>query len=93
MKLKGILHSAYVLNIRGDDVLYNPVFHSYLYIGLDNAILFIEKAKVEGPVQDYLYNLNVEIREYNDIWSFLRLRQWGEGKVCVNSHPEQPSDG
>jgi Xaa-Pro aminopeptidase len=84
-----MLFSAYVLNLRGDDIPYNPVFHAYLFIGLDKATLFIEKAKVEAsPVQDYLLNLGVDVREYNDIWSFLRLRQWGEGKVCVRSHQQ-----
>ncbi|KAI0066177.1 Creatinase/aminopeptidase [Artomyces pyxidatus] len=74
---------AYVLNLRGDDVPYNPVFLSYLYIGLDRAVLFIENAKVEEPVREYLRKLNVELREYNDIWSFLRRREWGEGKVLI----------
>lgn len=72
---------AYVLNLRGDDVPFNPVFVSYLYIGLDRAILFVEQEKIEVPVREYLQNLRVEIREYNAIWSFLRTREWGEGKV------------
>ena len=75
--------TAYVLNLRGDDVPYNPVFVSYLYIGLDRIILFIEQEKIELPVREYLQNLKVEIRDYNGIWSFLRTREWGEGKVRV----------
>ncbi|KAH8993233.1 Creatinase aminopeptidase [Lactarius hatsudake] len=74
---------AYVLNLRGDDVPYNPVFVSYLYIGLDRAILFIEQDKVELPVREYLQNLKVETRDYNAIWTFLRTREWGEGKVII----------
>ena len=57
------------------------MFISYLYIGLDRAILFVEQEKVEPPVRDYLLNLRVEIRDYNGIWSFLRMREWGDGKV------------
>jgi Xaa-Pro aminopeptidase len=72
---------AYVLNLRGDDIPYNPVFISYLYIGLDRAILFVEQEKIEHPVREYLQNLRVELRDYNGIWSFLRTREWGEGKV------------
>jgi len=75
---------AYVLNLRGDDVPFNPVFIAYLYIGLDRAILFIEQDKVEQPVREYLQNLRVEIRDYNGIWSFLRTREWGEGKVIIS---------
>ena len=74
---------AYVLNLRGDDIPYSPIFFSYLYIGLDRAILFVDQEKIEQPVRDYLLNLKVEIREYNGIWSFLRTREWGDGKVCT----------
>lgn len=74
-------NSAYVLNLRGDDIPFNPVFVSYMYIGLDRAILFVEQEKVEPPVREYLQNLRVELRDYNGIWSFLRTREWGEGKV------------
>jgi Xaa-Pro aminopeptidase len=75
------LFLAYVLNLRGDDIPFNPVFVSYLYIGLDRAILFIDQDKVENPVRLYLQNLHVEIRDYNSIWTFLRMREWGDGKV------------
>jgi Xaa-Pro aminopeptidase len=73
--------AAYVLNLRGDDIPFNPVFVSYLYIGMDRAILFVEQEKIEIPVREYLQNLRVETRDYNGIWSFLRTREWGEGKV------------
>ena len=74
-------NSAYVLNLRGNDIPYNPVFHSYLYIGLDHAILFVEQEKIEPSVREYLQNLRVELKDYNGIWSFLRNREWGRGKV------------
>ena len=72
---------AYVLNLRGDDIPFSPIFFSYLYIGQDRAILFVEQDKIELPVREYLQNLRVELRDYNAIWSFLRTREWGEGKV------------
>ena len=72
---------AYVLNLRGNDIPFNPVFISYLYIGLDRAILFIDQEKIEPPVHEYLQNLRVELRDYIGIWSFLRTREWGKGKV------------
>lgn len=72
---------AYVLNLRGDDIPYSPIFFSYLYIGMDRAILFVEQEKIELPVREYLQNLRVETRDYNGIWSFLRTREWGDGKV------------
>ncbi|TFK53753.1 Creatinase/aminopeptidase [Heliocybe sulcata] len=75
---------AYLLNLRGQDIPYNPIFLAYLYIGLDKAILFIEGVKVDDEVSRYLEGLNVEKRDYNDIWTFLRRREWGEGKVIIS---------
>ncbi|KAA1472816.1 Creatinase/aminopeptidase [Dentipellis sp. KUC8613] len=83
--ISGLSTIAYVLNLRGDDVPFNPVFHSYLYIGLSSTVLFIDSAKVETPIREYLQNMNVDLREYNDIWSFLRRREWGEGKLLISN--------
>jgi Xaa-Pro aminopeptidase len=74
-------NSAYVLNLRGHDIPYNPVFLSYLYIGLDRAVLFVEQEKIEPSVREYLQDLRVELKDYLGIWSFLRNREWGRGKV------------
>jgi len=77
------IHSsaAYILNLRGQDIPFNPVFQSYLVITLDKAILFVDPAKLTDDVEDYLKAVNVETRDYNDLWSYLRKREWGEGKV------------
>ncbi|KAF9643184.1 Creatinase/aminopeptidase [Thelephora ganbajun] len=79
---------AYILNLRGQDIPFNPVFHSYLMITLDKAILFIDPAKLTDEVEDYLKAVGVDTREYNDLWSYLRKREWGEGKVIIT--PETP---
>lgn len=74
---------AYILNLRGQDIPFNPVFQSYLVITLDKAILFVDPAKLTDDVEDYLKAVNVEARDYNDLWSYLRKREWGEGKVII----------
>lgn len=68
--------------MRGSDIPYNPLFHAYLFVGLDNVVLFLEKSKVSDEVAAYLQNIGVERRDYVDVWSFLRKREWkSEGKV------------
>ena len=74
--------SAYILNLRGSDIPFNPLFHAYLYIGLDKVIVFVERVKLNDQVVEYLDSLGVEQRPYGEIWSFIRKREWGEGKVC-----------
>lgn len=77
------LYLAWTLNLRGHDIPYNPVFQSYLFISLQGATLFVELAKIRPDVQEYLHSLGVEVKEYNDIWSFLRRAPWGPGKVVI----------
>lgn len=81
--LSNIFDSAYILNLRGSDIPYNPLFHSYLFVSLDNAVLFVETSKVHADVAEYLKDINVQQRPYTDLWPFLRRREWGEGKVSL----------
>ena len=74
---------AWLLNLRGDDIPFNPVFHSYLFISSELAVLFIEPAKITPDVEGYLTSISVTHRDYNDIWSFLRKREWGQGRVNI----------
>ena len=48
---------------------------------LHSAILFIDLSKINNNVSTYLKEHGVERRDYNDLWSYLRKREWGEGKV------------
>ena len=72
---------AYVLNLRGQDIPFNPVFQAYLLITLDKATLFMDPSKLTDDVEDYLKAVGVDTREYNDLWTCLRKRDWGDGKV------------
>ena len=67
-----------MLNLRGDDIPFNPVFHSYLFVGKESATLFIEAAKVT-PVEVYLQSIAVALRDYKDIWTFLRRKDVARG--------------
>ncbi|KAG9316900.1 putative creatinase/aminopeptidase [Chiua virens] len=75
---------AYLLNLRGSDIPFNPLFYAYLFISLDKVVLFIDAAKLTDDTEDYLRSLRVERREYNDVWPFLRRREWGEGKLLLS---------
>lgn len=43
--------------------------------------LFIETGKVTEEVRDYLREGGVSCREYGEVWTYLRQKQWGDGKV------------
>lgn len=62
---------AWILNLRGRDVSFNPVFIAYLWISGDHCILFINESKVPAALRQELSSEKIEIKPYRDISSFL----------------------
>ena len=54
---------AWLLNLRGQDISYNPVFFSYAIVTLDQVTLFVNDQQIAG-VTDYLKSLNIRIQPY-----------------------------
>ena len=76
-KAQGLLVSmldevAWTLNLRGNDIEYNPVFVSYLLICDNNVTLYTKHFKLTKEVLDYLDSEGVEIRDYDDIGNDLK---------------------
>ena len=60
---------CWILNLRGADIDYNPVFFSYLilYPGEETkATLYVDDVKVEG-VKDYLASNKVTVASYSQV--------------------------
>lgn len=66
---------AWMLNLRGADIDYNPFFVSYLLVAQDRVLLFVDADKISAEVRDYLESLRVEVCGYND-WKEV-LKAWG----------------
>lgn len=62
---------AWILNIRGSDVNYNPLFISYLIIGNIESVLFTHLIKIDDKVLTYLKSLNISLLDYKDIGHYL----------------------
>lgn len=62
---------AWILNARGQDVEYNPVFLSHLYVSAKQTVLFIDAEKVDVSIQQALAADGIEIRNYEDTAKFL----------------------
>lgn len=62
---------AWILNARGQDVEYNPVFLSHLYVSAKQTVLFIDAEKVDVSIQQALATDGIEIRNYEDTAKFL----------------------
>ena len=58
---------AWMLNLRGNDVLYTPFLVSYLLVTPEKATLYIKKEKLTDEVKKYLAEEGVNIRPYEAI--------------------------
>jgi Xaa-Pro aminopeptidase len=57
---------AYLFNLRGADVSYNPVFLAHALVGLSEATLFIDTAKIVPSLQQALSADGVVLAPYED---------------------------
>jgi len=55
---------AWITNLRGADVEYNPVFLAHLLIGADSATLFVGAGKVDAALQAALKNDGIVLADY-----------------------------
>lgn len=63
---------AWLFNIRGGDVKYNPVVLSYAVITLKEVYLFVDESKLNEEILDELAKENVQIKPYNDVYEFVK---------------------
>ncbi len=63
---------AYILNLRGDDILYTPVFLAYLVFNKEDVYLFINLDRLDENILDGLYDDGVIIRPYDEYYKFLK---------------------
>ncbi len=63
---------AYILNLRGNDILYTPVFLSYLVFDKEDVYLFIDLERLDENILDDLYADGIIIRPYDEYYDFLK---------------------
>jgi len=57
---------AWLFNLRGSDVSYNPVFLAFALISQQQAILFVGQDKVDEHLRQVLAVDGIEVRNYNE---------------------------
>lgn len=62
----------WLLNVRGNDIAYNPVALSYLIFGKERQILFIRKEEVTDELSSYLRENGVTLAGYDEIIPYIR---------------------
>ena len=70
--LSDLADIAYILNLRGSDIPFNPLFLSYLVITMDDAVLFVASDNITPDVRNHLSGLNVQISEYSGFYEYIQ---------------------
>lgn len=75
--------TAWLFNIRGNDVAFNPVGICYAYISKNESVLFVNPLKLTKEVSTYLAEQNIIIAEYNKVFDFIAKRK---ETICLDSN-------
>lgn len=57
---------AWLLNLRGADVSFNPVFLAHVLIGPDRVLLFVLPEKIDATLTQTLAQQGIEVRPYQE---------------------------
>lgn len=64
---------AWVTNIRGDDIEYNPVCFSYMVITKYDSLLFANTKSFDEKTIYRLSEEGVKIKEYDEIYDYVKV--------------------
>ncbi|KAL3689341.1 hypothetical protein R1sor_015650 [Riccia sorocarpa] len=80
---------AWLYNLRGGDVSYNPVVHAFAIVTHKHASLYVDKRKIDSQVEAYLAENDIVLHDY-DLEALLRdvegLATFASEKGADNGH-------
>lgn len=59
---------AWLFNLRGNDIPFNPVFFSYALVTADEATLYVDPAKLDEAARSYLAENGVAVKPYGHLF-------------------------
>lgn len=71
MVISALDEIAWLLNIRGFDVEYNPVIISYVVLEQDKVTLFVDARKVDEKAAAYLQNNHILTAGYEEVFDYI----------------------
>lgn len=81
MVLSALDDIAWLLNIRGNDVDYNPVVIAYVYVDESGATLFIDSTKINAESAQFLTQQGIKTDSYTAIYN--KLNQLDSNTIIV----------
>ncbi|XP_041111843.1 xaa-Pro aminopeptidase 2 isoform X2 [Polyodon spathula] len=88
--LSALDETAWLFNLRGNDIPYNPFFFSYTLLTLDEIWLFVEPSRVSMEIKEYLngscyLSHCVQILGYSTVKTYIRDYAMGNVRVWIGT--------
>ena len=80
--LTALEDEAWLYNLRGNDVLYTPVFLAYTIITKNETVLYVDKDKINKEVHNYLRDNDIKVKDYFAIYK--DLEKMKEKKILID---------
>ncbi|XP_078544568.1 xaa-Pro aminopeptidase 2 [Lissotriton helveticus] len=80
--------TAWLFNLRGKDIPYNPYFYAYTLLGIDFIRLFVNESRITPQIHEYLQTnctgpLCVQLQDYGHVRESVRDYTKGNVKVWI----------
>ena len=72
---------AWLFNLRGQDVSYNPVFLAHAWIDAQRAVLFVDSARLTEEARAQLASHQVDVQPYASVGDWLAAHATGRAMV------------
>ncbi|KAI9897437.1 hypothetical protein N3K66_007293 [Trichothecium roseum] len=82
---------AWLFNLRGNDIPFNPVFFSYAFISAEDAILYVDDSKLDDTCKSHLAANGVQLKPYESI--FQDAEQRATATIAHNEKPAAEQTG
>ncbi len=67
--------TAWLLNVRGSDIAYNPVAIAFTAVEKDAAYIFIDIDKIDEKMRIYFAKIGVTVQPYNQVYAYLKNQE------------------
>lgn len=81
---------AWLFNLRGSDIPYNPVFFSYAIVTPDSAVIYIDEEKLGAGARSHLEANGIMAKHYGDIFTDIKSLSGGPKKHEADSDGRSP---
>ncbi|KAL8281074.1 hypothetical protein RQP46_006432 [Phenoliferia psychrophenolica] len=70
--LTALPNIAWILNLRGSDILFSPLFYAYLLVGEEETVLWVQDGTLSEDAATAMKELGVRVAPYEAVWSEIK---------------------